>query len=267
VTQAACCRVCACVHRLPFVGMLAVVMLSAERAGANELAREDQEILTVAAQLKLEKLAMHARNLACVAMPGFKRSDLVLVGSPSSASTGTVRLDFSQGRIEETGRELDVAIDGPGFFELGDIDGNTFFTRAGNFFIDRQGLLSIGSPEDERWLEPRISIANDATEIRITRRGIVKGKQPGNFMRTQFGQIPINRFVGADELIEVAPGIFKSVGTPMQSSPGEAGAGVLLQRRLEQSNVDRAAERRMYRKTLKQYKKLTQILAKQERHP
>lgn len=51
------------------------------------------------------------------------------------------KTDFSKGVIEETGRNLDFAIDGDGFFTLEDADGNEKYSRDGRFQIDRDGYI------------------------------------------------------------------------------------------------------------------------------
>ncbi len=48
--------------------------------------------------------------------------------------------DKLPGAIEQTGRNLDVALDGPGFFMV-QRDGRTYYTRAGNFAVDQEGFL------------------------------------------------------------------------------------------------------------------------------
>lgn len=63
----------------------------------------------------------------------------VTVGSGSSVlSTTTI---FNQGTFENTGRNLDVAINGDGFFIVEDALGSSYYTRAGNFKVDSDGNL------------------------------------------------------------------------------------------------------------------------------
>ncbi|HUD32656.1 MAG TPA: flagellar hook-basal body complex protein, partial [Variovorax sp.] len=54
---------------------------------------------------------------------------------------GTVSQQFSQGSINITGNELDVAINGGGFFQVKTNDGSTAYTRSGNFKLDKEGSL------------------------------------------------------------------------------------------------------------------------------
>lgn len=69
-----------------------------------------------------------------------------ILGSVNALQIGTgsrvslVDLNFTQGNLEATGQELDVAIDGDGFFVAMSAD-KTYFTRAGSFSLDEDGYL------------------------------------------------------------------------------------------------------------------------------
>ena len=52
--------------------------------------------------------------------------------------------DFTQGSLQQTGGELDVAIQGQGFFQVMDPNGTTYYTRAGNFAKNANGNLVVG---------------------------------------------------------------------------------------------------------------------------
>jgi len=54
---------------------------------------------------------------------------------------GTVSQQFSQGTLTITGNDLDVAINGGGFFQVKSTDGSTAYTRAGNFKLDKEGNI------------------------------------------------------------------------------------------------------------------------------
>jgi len=54
---------------------------------------------------------------------------------------GTVSQQFSQGTLTITGNDLDVAINGGGFFQVKSTDGSTPYTRAGNFKLDKEGNI------------------------------------------------------------------------------------------------------------------------------
>ncbi len=54
---------------------------------------------------------------------------------------GAVAQQFSQGTLSITGNDLDVAINGKGFFQVKATDGSTAYTRAGNFKLDKDGNI------------------------------------------------------------------------------------------------------------------------------
>ena len=56
--------------------------------------------------------------------------------------TGSIDTIFTQGNSQQTGRLLDLSIQGSGFFQLTDGEGGAFYSRAGNFGLDEQGYLT-----------------------------------------------------------------------------------------------------------------------------
>jgi len=93
-----------------------------------------------------------ANNLANLNTTGFKKDRIsfesVLKGSQQTGRAKginysrirTIGTDFSQGALRDTGRDLDVAISGEGFFKI-QRDGQTFFSRNGSFYIDQNNML------------------------------------------------------------------------------------------------------------------------------
>jgi flagellar basal-body rod protein FlgF len=98
--------------------------------------------------------AINSNNLANVSTTGF-RADLHAfssvpvdgpgVGSRVNAIVDAYSTDYTQGAISNTGRDLDVAIRGRGFFAVQGPDGEEAYTRAGDFRINDGGLLSTGA--------------------------------------------------------------------------------------------------------------------------
>ena len=78
---------------------------------------------------------------------GTSSSSSGLLGSVNSVQIGTgsrlsqVDLNFAQGNLESTGNDLDLAMDGGGFFVASSGE-RTYFTRAGAFSLDESGYLS-----------------------------------------------------------------------------------------------------------------------------
>lgn len=96
----------------------------------------------------------HSNNLANVNTTGFKNDfaqarSMPVYGEhhPTRAYAMTERpgTNFQQGPLNETGRELDVAIKGDGWIAVQAPDGSEAYTRAGDFQTDSNGILRTGS--------------------------------------------------------------------------------------------------------------------------
>jgi flagellar hook protein FlgE len=103
-----------------------------------------------------KELDVIANNLANVNTIGFKSGTTyfsdILSQSISGGSSGNmqvgrgvavseVQTQFGSGSFETTGNATDAAIDGDGFFQVKDTAGATFYTRAGAFIMDANGVL------------------------------------------------------------------------------------------------------------------------------
>jgi flagellar basal-body rod protein FlgF len=95
-----------------------------------------------------------SHNLANVATQGFRQElnvfrALPVVGEGARTRAfvleTTPRSDFSQGPMQQTGRALDVALRGPGWFAVQGADGKEAYTRAGNFQVSQNGVLQTTS--------------------------------------------------------------------------------------------------------------------------
>ena len=139
-------------------------------------------------QAQVLHLDVISNNLANVGPAGFKKSraefqDLLYetlrpAGTPSSQDTqvptgiqlghgtrpSTVLKIFSQGDLEHTKNELDLAIESDGFFQITMPNGETAFTRDGGFKLDSEGRIVNA---DGFALEPEISIPTDAVSISV----------------------------------------------------------------------------------------------------
>ncbi len=202
-----------------------------------------------------------ANNLANVSTAGFKKSraefqDLLYetirpAGTPSSQSTqvptgiqlghgtrpSTVLKIFSQGDLEHTKNELDLAIEGDGFFQIAMPNGATAFTRDGGFKLDSEGRIVNA---DGFSLEPEISIPTDAVSISVGMDGTVSVLQAGEITPTEVGTIELARFVNPAGLISMGKNLYinsEASGDEMTGTAGEDGLGTIAQGFLERSNV------------------------------
>ncbi|MBF8779273.1 flagellar basal body rod protein FlgF [Pseudomonas fulva] len=109
--------------------------------------------MTGASQNALAQRA-HANNLANLSTNGFQRDleqarSMPVFGDsfPARAYALTERpaTDFTPGALQETGRELDVAVSGNGFIAVQAPDGSEAYVRTGSLNIDALGVLRAGN--------------------------------------------------------------------------------------------------------------------------
>ncbi|HVP29083.1 MAG TPA: flagellar basal-body rod protein FlgG [Myxococcota bacterium] len=207
-----------------------------------------------------------ANNLANVSTTGFKKSraefqDLfyeTLQAPGAQSSTGNtvptgvqighgvrfaaVSRIFGQGDRVNTGHELDLAIEGDGFFQVQKPDGETVYTRDGTFKRDRDGnvVTNHGYP-----LIPNIQIPTDTIQLTILADGTVSALQAGQQTPTDLGRIELARFVNPSGLRALGNNLFvptEASGDPQTGNPDEEGFGAVSQGFLEMSNVNVAEE-------------------------
>jgi len=211
-----------------------------------------------AQQLNMDVIA---NNLANVNTAGFKKSradfqDLLYQtirnagGTTSSGTevptgiqvglgsrTAAVQKIFTPGDITQTGNELDIAIEGPGFFQVEMPDGETVYTRAGSLKKDSTGRLvtSDGNP-----IVPQISIPENTTRLSIHEDGTVEAFLDGSSSGSQVGNIELANFSNPAGLMSLGRNLLKETpasGAPTTGTPGLLGLGTISQGYVEGSNV------------------------------
>ena len=114
----------------------------------------------------------------------------------SGVKTASTARIMSQGNLTQTGKELDVAVRGEGFFQIQMPDGGTAYTRDGSFERDPNGqLVTI----DGYAILPGIVIPEDARDITISTDGQVQILDANNAVQ-QLGQIQTARNTGRGRL-------------------------------------------------------------------
>ena len=203
-----------------------------------------------------------SNNLANVGTNGYKRSHAVFedliyqnLRQSGAASSGQTQLptglqvglgvrtvatsrNFSQGNLQQTSNNLDVAIKGQGFFQVQMPDGTTAYTRDGTFQRDANGQMVTNSGFV---VQPGITIPANAQSITIAADGIVTVSLPGQTAPQQVGQLQTSTFANPAGLEPMGQNLYgetASSGTPNAAAPGAAGHGTLLQGHVETSNVN-----------------------------
>lgn len=144
---------------------------------------------------------------------------------------------FSQGSAVSTDRNLDVSIQGEGFFQIMKSDGTLAYTRDGSLKLDSMGQLCT---TDGLLVQPQTTIPSDATEIDITEDGNISVTTGTSTVQQIVGTIQLVRFQNPSGLLSIGHNLYVETaasGNPIQDTPGSNGMGTVQQGFLEGSNV------------------------------
>jgi flagellar basal-body rod protein FlgG len=210
-------------------------------------------------QLNVDNIA---NNLANASTVGFKRTRLEFqdllyqnMRTPGAAANSSTVLPvglqiglgaraisseriFQQGDFHQTENPLDLTIEGSGFFQVRQSNGELAYTRAGSFHLSAQGQVVTAGGES---LEPAITIPKDATSITIGTDGTVSVTQPGQANAQNVGQIQLATFANPGGLDSMGRNLFKETAASGQASvasPDTNGMGRINQGFIEGSNVN-----------------------------
>jgi flagellar basal-body rod protein FlgG len=210
-----------------------------------------------AQQLRLDIIS---NNLANVNTTGFKKSrgdfeDLIyqttrqaggeLPGGgqvPTSLQVGlgvrpvAINKIFSQGDYVHTENELDLAIEGKGFYKVIS-NGLEYYTRAGAFKIDKDGFVTTANGDR---VQPEFTVPATTTYSSIDSSGKITCYGPTN-TTVATGQVSLYTFPNQAGLSNVGRNLFQvteASGEPTEGKPGVDGVGTVAQGYLEVSNVN-----------------------------
>lgn len=210
-------------------------------------------------QFKLDTIA---NNLANVATNGYKRGGVVFedlmydslrqAGAASSDQTqlptglqvglgarvSASTRNFSQGNLQQTGNNLDMAIKGQGFFQVQLPDGSTAYTRDGSFQLDATGKIVTANGHV---LEPGITVPANAQSVTVAADGTVSVTLPSQATPQNVGQLQLATFINPSGLDPRGQNLYAETaasGTPSTGAPGADGRGGLMQGYVEGSNVN-----------------------------
>ena len=179
------------------------------------------------------------------------------MGSPSSDSgtivpvgvqlglgvkTAAVYRVSEQGNLTLTENNLDVAINGDGYFQIQLPNGQSSYTRAGSFQLDNAGnIVTVDGFQSI----PNIAIPNNATDISINANGEVLVQIDGQIATQNLGQLQLARFPNEAGLIAIGDNLYQETpasGAAIVGNPGALGFGQIQQGFLETSNVNAVEE-------------------------
>lgn len=156
-------------------------------------------------------------------------------------TVGTQKL-FEEGELQTTGQSFDVAINGRGFFQVLQPNGDTAYTRNGQFHLDSNNRLvtAEGFP-----IQPEITLPANTQTLSIGQDGTVEAVVPGSPTPQNLGQLELADFVNPQGLEAKGQNLYVETaasGAPQTAVPGEDGTGVVQQGMLEGSNVNAVSE-------------------------
>lgn len=245
------------------------------------------------------KMDVIGNNIANVNTVGYKASRAIFQDiysqtvAPASAGTDTMggtnpqqiglgvqlaTIDIlnTESSSQYTGNTLDLAIDGDGYFVIGDGKQAYTYTRAGNFYTDSKNNLvdsngnfvmgyeaypdgtlvyrdaagsntdAGGNPldatdPDVHLTITKIEISPDYYDVSISSNGQVVGLDKVTSQSTVIGQVLLAQFANPNGLEKIGENSYRTTvnsGMPAYSTPGSEGTGSINPGSLEMSNVD-----------------------------
>lgn len=190
----------------------------------------------------MQEMEILTNNLANINTTGFRADYESVSQVPVSDAANNARIfatvgnnytNFKQGAITSTGRDLDVAVNGDGFFAVQSKAGEEGYTRAGDFQLSKDGFLVTRSGQYVLGTSGPINIA-PATKINIGRDGTISAMLVGTNEMTNIGRLKLvnpklnNMQKGHDGLFYLTNGSTAALSEQVQVISGS----------IEQSNVN-----------------------------
>ena len=216
---------------------------------------------TAASGMQAQEMQVNvvANNLANANTTGFKKSranfqdlmyqTMLIAGAttpgggqiPTGIQVGMgvkpagVQKIFTQGDYTQSGNDLDMSIQGKGFFKV--LHGNEeLYTRAGNFTTDSEGYITTSAGDR---LQPEIALPPETTLVTVQDNGQLTAHGDSDTILAT-ANITLATFVNPAGLYAVGQNLFRPTeasGPAVESTPGENGVGTLSNQSLEMSNV------------------------------
>jgi flagellar basal-body rod protein FlgG len=219
-------------------------------ASKTGLSAQDKQLTTISNNLANASTAGYKRDRVIFEdllyqiqrQPGAQSSQNNQLPSGLQLGTGVrvvgTQKQFTTGTLQVTDQPLDMAIDGRGFFEILQPNGNTAYTRNGEFQLSADGeIVTAGGLV----LEPSITIPEGAQTVTIGQDGTVSVLLAGESAPTQVGNVQLADFINPAGLQAMGSNLFletASSGAAQQGTPGLNGFGSIRQGNIENSNVN-----------------------------
>ena len=152
-------------------------------------------------------------------------------------AAGTVRLN-TQGGLIATENQLDLAIDGRGYFSVNLPDGTQAYTRDGSFQLSTEGqIVTLQGFE----VAPGITVPENTVNIEISENGTIMAYVEADPAPVELGRLNMATFTNEGGLKPLGDNLMIATtasGDPLAANPGDPGVGILRQGYLEGSNVN-----------------------------
>jgi flagellar hook protein FlgE len=213
-----------------------------------------------ALQANTQAMGAIGDNIANVGTTGFKgcRMDFAnllsqSVGGYTGQEVGSgvavqkLSRDWTQGSVQSTSNVTDLAINGNGFFVVTDDNGNEYYTRAGTFHFDKDGILVDNNGYKVQGVDGDLQLGDTTgtTSISISNAGVITSFGSGDTTGTTVGTITLATFPCNWGLASMDRNLYTTTsesGAASKAAPGTEGKGSLSSYSLEMSNVDLASE-------------------------
>jgi flagellar basal-body rod protein FlgF len=193
-------------------------------------------------QAHMDSLDLQANNLANTSTGGYKADrefystyvapELADSADPMTSISPVVEgpwIDFKQGLLQTTGNPTDLAIQGSGFFSVNGPNGNTLYTRNGNFQLSPAGVLVTTEGYPVRLTNGQTLQVQSTDPLQVNPQGEIS--QDGSVL----GQLDLVDFEKPQNLTKMGATYFRAANP--QAGAGPAGNAQVNQGKLEASNA------------------------------
>lgn len=199
--------------------------------------------------LEARRQEIIANNIAAANVPGYKAE--FLLSSPNKGSSGdsvtgvsggAIKVDFSQGTLKNTGRQLDFALQGEGFFKVKTTDNKFLYTRNGAFTLDEkmtlvtdQGFQVVDDTDN-----PIIFLPDDNTsnlEVKSDGTLTLRGTLAEGFVYRDIAKLAITHVENKEDMERLTGSYFRMAEGKTAKAPEEPEVFHVSNCRLETSNV------------------------------
>jgi flagellar basal-body rod protein FlgG len=156
----------------------------------------------------------------------------------SGAKVSATRKIHTQGAPQMTNNPYDLMVNGEGFLGIIGPNGELKYTRDGSFNVDSQGALVTRAGHK---VFPGINVPPNIMRINISEAGDVEAFTSNSIEPLNLGKIPVFTFVNPTGLRSDGGNLLSATsgsGQAIQNTPGENGAGIMMQGAIEASNVN-----------------------------